>query len=152
MPAETARTSDPIADPALLIYWVILGRITLQAQPEQVREARRFITRAIGPGHLHADTAELLTSELVTNAIRHSRSGQAGGTVELIVAAKAASLLVSVIDNGSDGVMPHKGNDPGGESGNGLLLVESLSDDWGFASRAGRTVVWFLLNLSRRTN
>jgi len=151
MPAETAQSSDPIADPALLIYWVILGRITLQGQPERVRDARRFITRALGGG-AHADTAQLLTSELVTNAIRHSRSGRPGGTVEVIVAAKAASLLVSVIDDGSDRTMPQKGNDPGGENGNGLLLVESLSDDWGFASRAGRTAVWFLLNLSGRTS
>jgi anti-sigma regulatory factor (Ser/Thr protein kinase) len=147
MPAETARTSDRIADPALLIYWVILGRITLQAQPERVREARRFIARAIGAGDAHADTAQLLTSELVTNAIRHSRSGQPGGTVELIVAAKAASLLISVIDNGSDITMPQKGDSPGDENGNGLLLVDSLADEWGFASRAGRTVVWFRLNL-----
>ena len=127
MPAETARTGDQVADPVLLIYWVILGRVTLQAQPERVRDARRFIARTIGADHVLADTAQLLTSELVTNAIRHSRSGQPGGTVELIVAAKAASLLVSVIDNGSDRTMPQKGNDPGGENGSGLLLVESLS-------------------------
>src|SRR5215831_15695445 len=141
MPAETARTSDPIADPALLIYWVILGRTTLQAEPERVREARRFITRAIGAAHAHVDTATLLTSELVTNALKHSRSGLPGGTVELIVAAKAASLLISVIDNGSDVGLPQAGNSPGEESGNGLLLVESLAEDWGFANEAGRTVV-----------
>jgi anti-sigma regulatory factor (Ser/Thr protein kinase) len=144
MPAET-RASAPIADPALLFYWVILGRITLPGLPEQVREARHFVARAIGDGHAQADTALLLTSELVTNAVRHSRSGLPGGTVELIVAAKAASLLISVIDSGSDVARPQNGTNPGGESGNGLLLVESLSDDWGFASHGGRTVVWFQL-------
>lgn len=151
MPAETARVSVPIADPPLLIYWVILGRITLQGVPENVRQARQFVARAVGDGHAQADTALLLTSELVTNAVRHSRSGLPGGTVEVIVAAKAASLLVSVIDNGSDGTLPRKGNDPGGENGNGLLLVESLSLDWGFASHAGRTVVWFRLGPGQRT-
>ena len=78
MPAETARTGDQVADPVLLIYGVILGRVTLQAQPERVRDARRFIARTIGADHVLADTAQLLTSELVTNAIRHSRSGQPG--------------------------------------------------------------------------
>jgi anti-sigma regulatory factor (Ser/Thr protein kinase) len=145
MPAETAPASAPIADPALLIYWVILGRITLPGLPENVRDARQFVVQAIGAGHAQADTAALLTSELVTNALKHSRSGLPGGTVELIVAAKAASLLISVIDNGSDLGPPQAGNSPGEESGNGLLLVESLAEDWGFASETGRTVVWFRL-------
>jgi anti-sigma regulatory factor (Ser/Thr protein kinase) len=145
MPAETAEASAPIADPPLLVYWVILGRITLPGLPEHVREARQFVARAIGDGHMQADTALLLTSELVTNAVRHTRSGLPGGTLELIVAAKAASLLVSVIDNGSDRTLPRPGDSPGGENGNGLLLVDSLSLDWGFASHAGRTVVWFRL-------
>ena len=145
MPAETARASAPIADPALLLYWAILGRTTLPGLPEHVRQARQFIAQAIDDGHAQADTALLLTSELVTNAVRHSRSRLPGGTVELIVAAKAASLLISVIDNGSDVALPQKANNPGGETGNGLLLVESLSDDWGFANHAGRTVVWFRL-------
>jgi anti-sigma regulatory factor (Ser/Thr protein kinase) len=151
MPAETARASAPIADPALLFYWVVLGRVTLPGLPENVREARRFVARAIGDGHAQADTALLLTSELVTNAVRHSRSGLPGGTVELIVAAKAASLLISVIDNGSDVTLPQTGNIPGGENGNGLLLVESLSLDWGFASQAGRTAVWFRLGPGHKT-
>ena len=145
MPAETAPASAPIADPALLIYWVILGRITLPGLPENVRDARKFVVQAIGAGHPHTDTAALLTSELVTNAIEHSRSGLPGGTVELIVAAKAASLLISVIDNGSDSGLPQAGNSPGEESGNGLLLVQSLAADWGFATEAARTVVWFRL-------
>jgi anti-sigma regulatory factor (Ser/Thr protein kinase) len=147
MPAETARASALIADPALLIYWVILGRTTLPGLPENVRDARQFVVQAIGAGHPQADTATLLTSELVTNALKHSRSGLPGGTVELIVAAKAASLLISVIDNGSDLGLPQAGNSPGEESGNGLLLVESLAEDWGFASEKGRTVVWFRLAL-----
>jgi anti-sigma regulatory factor (Ser/Thr protein kinase) len=147
MPAETARASALIADPALLIYWVILGRTTLPGLPENVRDARQFVVQAIGARHPQADTATLLTSELVTNALKHSRSGLPGGTVELIVAAKAASLLISVIDNGSDLGLPRAGNSPGEESGNGLLLVESLAEDWGFASETGRTVVWFRLAL-----
>ena len=147
MPAETAPGSARIADPPLLIYWVILGRITLPGRPERVREARQFVARMLGDAHAQADVAVLLTSELMTNAVRHSRSGRPGGTVELVVAAKAADFMVSVIDGGSDLTTPEPGNSAGGENGHGLLLVASLSDDWGHDTDAdtGRTVVWFRL-------
>ncbi len=145
MPAETARGSTPIADPPLLIYWVILGRITLPGRPERVREARQFVAGLLGDAHAQTDTAVLLTSELMTNAVRHTRSGLPGGTVDLVVAAKAADFMVSVIDAGSDVTMPEPGTGPGGENGHGLLLVASLSDDWGHENDGGRTVVWFRL-------
>lgn len=148
MPAETARGSAYVADPPLLIYWVVLGRITLPGRPERVREARQFVARLLGDAHPRTDTAVLLTSELMTNAVRHTRSGLPGGTVEIVMAAKAADFMVSVIDSGSEATMPEPGKSPGGESGHGLLLVESLSDDWGCASEIGRTVVWFRLGLS----
>jgi len=162
MPAETAQGSARIADPPLLVYWVILGRITLPGRPECVREARQFVARMLGDGHAQADTAVLLTSELMTNAVRHTRSGLPGGTVELVVAAKAADFMVSVIDGGSDTTAPEPGNLAGGENGHGLLLVARLSDEWGHDTErdpertdaertgarpadAGRTVVWFRL-------
>ena len=145
MPAETAEASARIADPALLTHWVVFGTLTVPGRPEHVRDARLFVARLIGDGHAQADAALLLTSELVTNAVVHSMSGLPGGTVELIVAIRNASLLISVADDGSDAGPPKVGNDPGGEAGNGLLLVESLADDWGYGSRAGRTVVWFRL-------
>jgi anti-sigma regulatory factor (Ser/Thr protein kinase) len=147
MPAETAWASDRIANPALLAYWVVLGRLTVPGLPEHIRDARDFVVQLMGKDHAQADTALLLTSELVTNAVLHSRSGLPGGTVELVVAARAASMLFSVIDNGSDAALPKAGHDPGGESGNGLLLVGSLADDWGYASRSERTAVWFMLTM-----
>ncbi|HEX5189657.1 MAG TPA: ATP-binding protein [Streptosporangiaceae bacterium] len=152
MPAETARDSAGIADPPLLVYWVILGRITLPGRPERVREARHFVARMLGDAHPHAETAVLLTSELMTNAIRHTRSGLPGGTVELVVAAKAADFMVSVIDAGSDATVPEPASSPGAENGNGLLLVATLSDDWGHAVKDERTAVWFRMSMSRRLN
>ena len=145
MPAEATHISDAAAGPALLPNWLILGRVLLPGRPEYVREARKFVARAIGADHPSADTALLLTSELVTNALTHSRSGLPGGTIELIVAAKVASLLISVTDNGADASAPAIGNDPGGQSGNGLVLVESLADAWGYLCEPARTVVWFRL-------
>jgi anti-sigma regulatory factor (Ser/Thr protein kinase) len=145
MPAETAEASARFADPALLTHWVLLGRLTLPGLPEHVRDARHFVARLIGTRHACTDASLLLTSELVTNAVVHSKSGLPGGTFDLSVAAKAGSLLISVTDNGSDTGLPKTGNDPGGEHGNGLLLVEQLADDWGYRTQSDRTVVWFRL-------
>ena len=145
MPAETAEASARFADPALLTHWVLLGKLTLPGLPEHVRDARHFVARLTGAGHANADAALLLTSELVTNAVLHSKSGLPGGTVDLAVATRAGCLLVSVTDNGSDTGLPKAGGDPGGEHGNGLLLVGSLADDWGYSSQSDRTVVWFRL-------
>jgi anti-sigma regulatory factor (Ser/Thr protein kinase) len=145
MPAEATHISDPVADPALLPYWLILGSVMLLGRPEHVREARKFVARTIGADHPRADTALLLTSELVTNAVTHSKSGLPGGTIELVVAAQAAGLLISVADNGSDATVPTVGNDPGAENGNGLRLVESLADAWGYLRDPARTAVWFRL-------
>jgi anti-sigma regulatory factor (Ser/Thr protein kinase) len=146
MPAEATDTSDRIADPALLPHWLILGSVTLPGQPAYVREARRLVAAAVGADHPRADTVLLLTSELVTNAVTHSRSGRPDGTVDLIVATGFYGLLVAVTDNGSDTGVPVIRSSPGAESGNGLLLVETLADAWGYRHGNGRTLVWFRLS------
>jgi anti-sigma regulatory factor (Ser/Thr protein kinase) len=144
MPVEATRITDPAADPALLPAWLMLGSMTLPGRREHVREARSFVARAIGDDP-RADTALLLTSELVTNAIVHSRSRHSGGTVALVVARNAAGLLVTVTDNGSDSGVPVVSAAAGDEHGNGLVLVETLADAWGYLRSESRTMVWFRL-------
>jgi anti-sigma regulatory factor (Ser/Thr protein kinase) len=145
MPAEVTRASKPITDPALLTHWLVLGSITLPGQPQQVSAARKFVASTIGACHAQADTALLLTSELVTNAVTHSSSRLPGGTVDVVVAARPAGLLISVTDDGSADQVPVLSNKPGAANGNGLLLVASLADAWGHSDESGRTVVWFRL-------
>ncbi|HUZ54764.1 MAG TPA: ATP-binding protein [Streptosporangiaceae bacterium] len=145
MPAEATDTSDRIADPALLPHWLILGSATLPGRAAYVREARRLVASAIGADHPRADAALLLTSELVTNAVTHSRSRRPDGTVDVVVATGIHGLVVAVTDNGSDSNVPVIRNSPGAESGNGLLLVETLADAWGYRHGQGRTMVWFRL-------
>jgi hypothetical protein len=67
----------------------------------------------------------------------HSGSGLPGGTVELIVAAKAASLLISVIDNGSD-VRGRRMGTTGGEGETGCYWCSLPTI--GFASHGGHVV------------
>ncbi len=145
MGARLMYVSDPVADPALLPHWLTLGRLTLPGQPQHVRLARRFVADTVGEKHRQCDTALLLTSELVTNAVRHSRSGRPGGTLDLVVSATCSALLISVIDDGSQTRLPAISAPPGGISGNGLVLVDGLSDGWGYRHESGRTAVWFRL-------
>jgi anti-sigma regulatory factor (Ser/Thr protein kinase) len=142
MHAEAIRDSDPAADPALLPSWLQVGRLVLPGRPEHVSEARRFVAQTIRDDP-HADAAVLLTSEVVTNAVTHSKSRLPGGTVAVMVARNPSGLLVTVTDNGSDSGVPVVSHRDGAEHGNGLLLVETLADVWGYLRNPARTTVWF---------
>jgi anti-sigma regulatory factor (Ser/Thr protein kinase) len=102
-----------------------------------------------------ADVAILLTSELVTNAVTHaaanaSRNAASGGPVTaavlLVIAADDAGLRVDVHDGSGD--LPVLGDCPAeadAETGRGLLLVTSLSAEWGFYRTPGGKAVYFTL-------
>ena len=84
--------------------------------------------------------AVLLTSELVTNAIRH----QPGETVLLIVTATPGQLRVDVHDTSRSLPVPAHAP-PDAEAGRGLVLVASLSADWGYRRTAAGKAVYFTL-------
>jgi anti-sigma regulatory factor (Ser/Thr protein kinase) len=52
-------------------------------RPEHTRAARRFVAAALAAWPATQEAARLLASELVTNAIQHSASGDQGGSVEV---------------------------------------------------------------------
>jgi len=94
-----------------------------------------------------AETAELLVSELVTNAIRASAAlaerQPCPPTVRLWLGAGHEQLLIQVWD--ADERMPVcEQPDPDAEHGRGLFLVEALSEDWGTYRPTGYPgkVVW----------
>ena len=103
------------------------------------------------------DVAILLTSELVTNAVTHAtarsgRNGRAarrGGAAEavlLVIAADDAGLRVDVHDGSVDlPVLAGCPADADAETGRGLLLVTSLSAEWGFYRTPGGKAVYFTL-------
>ncbi|MER8188035.1 ATP-binding protein [Kitasatospora sp. NPDC094015] len=87
-----------------------------------------------------ADTAELLTSELVTNALVHTGKG---AVLDAVLTAEQR-LRIEVLD----GTTRLPGRRPPTEwatSGRGLLLVEALADDWGVQLRGDGKVTWFEL-------
>jgi len=92
------------------------------------------------------DAAELVTSELATNVLRHVRE-----PFVLSLALTQAELLVAVTD--ADDrlpiVVPFTA---GGEGGRGLRLVDSLSTSWGvrLIYRGGKTV-WSRIGTAAET-
>jgi anti-sigma regulatory factor (Ser/Thr protein kinase) len=122
----------------------VLGSLTIPGRPDQVGQARKYVARILG-GLGITDTAELLTSELVTNAVRHSNSRAAGGTVAIVVLEMADGVQVEVTDNGSDQTSPVVKGDIFASDGHGLYLVETLARQWGYLRGGAGTTVWFRL-------
>jgi anti-sigma regulatory factor (Ser/Thr protein kinase) len=119
---------------------VVLGCLTIPGCPEQVSRARAYVAALAGPA---AETAALLTSELVTNAVLHTRSGRDGGAVTVVVTEVPDGLLVEVIDDGSPVSGPEVSGDRGAAHGHGLFLVEQLAARWGYLQGSAGTTVWF---------
>lgn len=85
------------------------------------------------------DTAVLLTSELVTNAVLH-----AGTWLEVSVHRLADRIRVDVSDASPDSPMVRTyGVDA--TTGRGLMLLDLLPSDWGVQDVDGGKVVWFEL-------
>ena len=110
---------------------------------DQVARARLFVGQVLG-GCPVLDEAVLLTSELVTNAIRHTASGM-GGKVIVSVYRADTRVHVEVRDDGSDHVPVVSPHDEARESGYGLGLVELLAHHWGHCGGRRCRVVWFTL-------
>jgi anti-sigma regulatory factor (Ser/Thr protein kinase) len=145
MPPTATRASDATEDLAVMAGAAVLGSLTIPGRPEHVREARAFISKSLGELHPSLDTAVLLTSELVTNAVTHSSSRCVGGIVTVIVMESAGGLRIEVIDQGSELSSPVVRGDVFASDGHGLFLVQTLADQWGYLRDDTGTTVWFWL-------
>jgi anti-sigma regulatory factor (Ser/Thr protein kinase) len=104
--------------------------------------ARRILARqcrAAGVCGDAADTAELLVSEVVANAVLHGRS-----EVRLSVRADAHCVRVSVGDDNSRHPRVRE-RDPGALDGRGLAIVDCAATRWGVDDDDLGKVVWFEL-------
>ena len=95
-----------------------------------------------------ADVAILLASELVTNAVTHA-TPTAGTFVLLTISCDAAGLRVDVHDGSGHLPVLDTGlldDAPAeAETGRGLLLVTTLSAEWGFYRTPAGKAVYFTL-------
>ncbi|MFJ8013233.1 ATP-binding protein [Streptomyces sp. NPDC096339] len=125
-------------------------RIALPHTAAAVPMARALVRTALAEIERPADsdTAELLTAELVANAVEHTDSGV---PIELVVELLANGCQVEVHDGDPqppgdltarpDGHHP----DPWQEHGRGLLLIRALSSACGHRRTARGKAVWFTL-------
>ncbi|MEU8506543.1 ATP-binding protein [Streptomyces brevispora] len=116
-----------------------LGRADLAAVSEvrcAVRELLRYRWR-----EEPAQVAELLLSELVTNALVHTDDGAV-----VAVSVAPQKLRVEVRDFVPGMPVSHVSNADDGTHGRGLILVESLADAWGVSPKTLGKVVWFELD------
>jgi anti-sigma regulatory factor (Ser/Thr protein kinase) len=128
--------------------WPLHSHLDLAALPGAVPLARHHARRVLVGWDLGAlgEPAELVVSELVTNAVRASQAAGAHRHVQLRLASDRASVLIEVQDGSPEppvlaGAAAHD------ESRRGLYLVEAMSAAWDwYPNRAsGGKVVWALL-------
>jgi len=72
--------------------------MTFAGRADQVREARAFVFRLLGPSHPSGDVAVLLASEVVTDCVLHGGSAGPGEAVTVIVGSRGSQKHLVVSD------------------------------------------------------
>jgi anti-sigma regulatory factor (Ser/Thr protein kinase) len=121
------------------------GWIDMPGVPEQVGGVRRELRRLLGADHPVLAEAELLTTETVTNAIRHTVSGEPGGRVMVRISIADRLLRIETADQGCRDVMPSPRGGLMAEDGRGLVLVAALATRHGYRHDTLGGVYWFEL-------
>ncbi|MFF2961704.1 SpoIIE family protein phosphatase [Streptomyces sp. NPDC057963] len=111
----------------------------LALDPREVARSRRLVRGKLLDWDLPAavEAAELMVSELVTNAVKHGRTRHIG--LRLV---RTQALLCEVSDDepAPATLLDASSHD---ESGRGLLVVSSLARTWGTSTTARGKTVWF---------
>ncbi|WP_159940833.1 MULTISPECIES: ATP-binding protein [unclassified Nocardiopsis] len=136
-PIEAAEWTGGVTDHTV---WSCAGNLT--AVRSIRARVRNFLART-GHSESALDDAELAVSELATNALLHSRSGQSGGVMTLFIRSDAGRLRVAVADQGArDGEGLHTRED-GDDFGRGKLIVDSCATRSGEYWSDAAHVAWF---------
>ncbi|MFE6869947.1 ATP-binding protein [Kitasatospora sp. NPDC057692] len=117
-------------------------RVELPCIPESAGAARKLVAAGLADWSLDhlADVAELLVTELVANAAKHTRCTR----ISVAVERRQASVRVGVRDSSVE--LPCRMEPKGeAESGYGLGLVDTLAPRWGVDLAALGKWVWFEL-------
>lgn len=118
-------------------------RAWLHRDPYSAAEAREHVRRLARERDLDVrklQSALLVTTELVTNALRHGE-----GDIELILRLDHEVLNVEVVDEGEGAGRGVRRRDEDEVGGWGLQIVDRLADRWGVFE--GTTHVWAELSL-----
>jgi anti-sigma regulatory factor (Ser/Thr protein kinase) len=127
--------------------WPLRSHLELGALPGAVACARLHARQVLWEWGLSAfgEDAELLVSELVTNAIQASLSAERILPVRLWLSSDRARLLIQVQDTNRYPPAPTGADDD--ESGRGLLIVDAISTRWGWDTKEDHSgkMVWALI-------
>jgi hypothetical protein len=117
-------------------------RVSLPAGPTAPGKARSLVRATIQAWEVPVDmfVAVLLTSELVTNAVRH----ETRDTITLVITCGYGQLHVDVHDTSCELPVPVDGP-LDAETGRGLILVAGLSSSWGYYQTPAGKAVYFAL-------
>ncbi|MET7547997.1 SpoIIE family protein phosphatase [Streptomyces sp. NPDC005479] len=117
----------------------------LALDPREVARARRLVRGKLLDWELPeaVESAELMVSELVTNAVKHGRTHHIG--LRLV---RTGALLCEVSDDepAPAALLNSSAHD---EFGRGLLVVSGLAREWGTSTTARGKTVWFEQALTR---
>jgi anti-sigma regulatory factor (Ser/Thr protein kinase) len=151
--------------------------LDLDPDPLAPRRAREFVTATVRRWGLadHVDTVRLLTSELVTNGVLHARTtvgvsltvADSDLTVEIhdrdprppMPRGQRMDLLADIdellgrardrpVDVDERHQTMHIGPAGAIGAGRGLVLLETLADEWGVQQEANGKSVWFRLSVA----
>ncbi|MGH9225837.1 MAG: ATP-binding protein [Acidimicrobiales bacterium] len=120
----------------------IEAKTSLSSSASSVGAARRFVRDVLTSRHGSeqvVDISELLTSEIVTNAIIHAVSGPV-----LVVRITRGRVRIEVQDT-SPAVPVRQFAGPMASSGRGMAIVDELARDWGVEHVPQGKRVWFEL-------
>jgi anti-sigma regulatory factor (Ser/Thr protein kinase) len=118
----------------------------LPTAPACARGHVRAVTREWGLANL-ADTAELVASELVTNAVQASERLKLRADLAIVpvirlwVVSDQISMVIRVWD-GNDEMPVRCDGDPDDIGGRGLVIIDGVAKDWGAYRKADGKVVW----------
>jgi anti-sigma regulatory factor (Ser/Thr protein kinase) len=118
-------------------------RLRLPANATAAAQARARVRQAIAAWDIDVDSeaAVLLTSELVTNAVMHD----GGNPITLAISCWYCQLRVDVHDSSAVLPQPACAAPLDAETGRGLMLVDTIADQWGYYRTSGGKAVYFTL-------
>jgi anti-sigma regulatory factor (Ser/Thr protein kinase) len=129
--------------------WPLVSHLELGALPGAVACARLHARQVLWEWGLSAiaENAELLVSELMTNAIQASPPAERMQPVGLWLSSDRSRLLILVQDTSRYPLEPTGGTVDDDERGRGLLIVEAISAKWGWDAKEDGSgkVVWALI-------
>lgn len=115
--------------------------VTFPGTADYLSEVRKWTAMALGD-RAGVDDVVLVASELAANALRHTASGEPGGTFTLHLATYPNRWQVRVDDQGGPQSPAAKAAADVDEAGRGLTVVEALASGWGVVGDGCARGVW----------